>query len=136
MDEATRVNDAASNEKGCDGELKIFEKEQEDPVRQTISQDEPRQIVIGVLDRRTEYKWLLASFTAMFLCGKQAYSKFLCLQRSSLIAHRRLERCVRRTSSAPDSGALQRVLHHCFPLVHHGILWVLHRCDRQCPIER
>lgn len=26
---------------------------------------------IGVLDRRTEYKWLIASFFAMFLCGKQ-----------------------------------------------------------------
>jgi hypothetical protein len=59
---------------------------------------------IGVLDRRTEYKWLIASFFAMFLCGEQS----LLLSHSCAAANDG-RRCVSGWSDASVGPLLLRI---------------------------
>lgn len=59
----------AIDEKAYDAELHTFEKDRTDVLAQTSSRDADEQLVIGVLDRRTEYGWVITSWMAMILCG-------------------------------------------------------------------
>jgi hypothetical protein len=84
MDEIIEVKQG-TNDKGRDDELETFEKGREDVLVRTSGGDEDQPEVIGVLDRRTEYGWLAASWLSMILCGKQL------LLQSWLMPHRELQ---------------------------------------------
>lgn len=63
----------AVNEKEQDRDLETFEKDRADVLERTSSRKEDEQLVIGVLDRRTEYGWVITSWMAMFLCGTPGF---------------------------------------------------------------
>lgn len=68
MDETLEVK-PGMDEKGRQGEVETLEKDKPDVLARISSQDEVEELVVGVLDRRTEYGWLVTSWMAMFLCG-------------------------------------------------------------------